>query len=258
MSDPVAASIDGTVGVIELARPDKFNCLSPQTWQQIDQTRASFEASKAVRAILIRAQGKHFCTGADLDEVKGSTSDPVALKAFMMSGLDALDRLEASPLPVVAAVHGLCLAGGIELMLGADVVFAARSAKMGDQHAQFGLVPGWGGSQRLTRIIGLRRTLDLMFSARWLDAEEAKSCGLVNYVVDDEKLHQEAMAYCVKLAERSRNGLHQMKRLAREGIELSLKDSLALEVKASVPHIMSEDVAEGLAAFVGRRKPSFR
>lgn len=257
MSNPVLATVDDTVGVIELSRPDKFNCLSSQAWTLIDQARAEFESNKAIRSILIRAQGKHFCTGADLDEVKGKMADKKALEVFMATGLDALDRLEASPLPVVAAVQGLCLAGGIELMLGADVVFAARTAKMGDQHAQFGLLPGWGGSQRLPRVIGARRALDLLFSARWVEAEEARMCGLVNYVVDDDKLGEEAMAYCRKLAERSRRGLADMKRLARQGIELTLKDSLALEVKVSVPHIMSDDVAEGLAAFQGRRKPNF-
>jgi enoyl-CoA hydratase/carnithine racemase len=257
MNEPIVPSIDGAVGIIELARPDKFNCLSQTAWKQIDQARASFESNGTVRAILVRAQGKHFCTGADLDEVKSIKSDKKALETFIACGMNALDRLEASPLPVVAAVKGLCLAGGMELMLGADVVFAARSAKMGDQHAQFGLLPGWGGSQRLTRTIGMRRAIDLMFSARWLDAEEAKSVGLVNYIVDDEVLHQEAMNYCTKLAERSRIGLREMKRLARESGQLMLRDGLASEAKVAVRHIMGDDVAEGLAAFEARRKPTF-
>ena len=257
MSGPVVASIDGAVGVIELARPEKFNCLSQEAWAQIDRARASFEATSAVRAILVRAQGKHFCTGADLDEVKRIKSDQQALEAFLATGLNALDRLEQSPLPVVAAVQGLCLAGGVELLLGADIVFAARSAKIGDQHAQFGLVPGWGGSQRLTRSLGTRRALDLMFSARWLDAEEARSFGLVSYVVDDGNLHQDAMTYCATLAGRSRAGLAEMKRLARKGGQLQLRDGVALETEAAVRHIMGNDVAEGLAAFEGHRKPLF-
>lgn len=257
MSAPIFASLDGVVGIIELARPEKFNCLSQAAWRAIDEARASFEQDRSVRAILIRAQGKHFCTGADLEEVKGIRNNKGALEIFMACGLSALDRLEASPLPVVAAVQGLCLAGGIELMLGADVVFAGRSARMGDQHAQFGLIPGWGGSQRLARALGVRRALDLMFSARWLDAEEARSFGLVNTIVDDDKLHHDAMAYCAKLAERSRIGLAEMKRLARKGIELTLKDGLALEAKAALKHIMRNDVAEGLSAFETRRRPKF-
>lgn len=257
MSAPVAASVEGAVGVIELSRPEKFNCISTSVMTALDAGRTRFEADSKVRAILIRAAGKHFCTGADLDEVKGLRTDEAGLQRFLGEGMEVLMRLEASPLPVVAAVHGFALAGGLELMLAADVVFAGRSAKLGDQHAQFGLIPGWGGSQRLARLLGVRRALDLMLSARWLEAEEARAVGLVNHVVDDERLDEEAMAYCVKLAERSRTGLAQMKRLAREGVELRLADAMALERDAAVRHIMSADVSEGLAAFEGRRPPRF-
>lgn len=110
MSAPIVASLDGVVGIIELARPEKFNCLSQAAWREIDEAHASFEQDRSVRAILIRAQGKHFCTGADLEEVQGIRNNKRALEIFMACGLSALDRLEASPLPVVAAVQGLCLA----------------------------------------------------------------------------------------------------------------------------------------------------
>lgn len=257
MSDPVLCSKSGPVGIIELARPEKINCLSSRAWELIDQARKDFEADEEIRSILIRAQGKNFCTGADLEEVKGLRSSAEMTRKFIDRGHEALLDLEASPLPIVAAVQGLCLAGGIELMLGADVVFAAKSARIGDQHAQFGLVPGWGGSQRLARVIGMRRALDLMFSARWLEAEEALAIGLVNYVVDDDDLWDEAMAYTLKLAERSRAGLGAMKRLAREGLDLDARAAMHLEATAAAAHILGPDTAEGLAAFEERRKPDF-
>jgi enoyl-CoA hydratase/carnithine racemase len=257
MSPPVKVTVEGAIGIIELARPEKFNCMSKAAMTAIDAAREQFENDERVRAILVRALGKHFCTGADLDEVKSLRASEDDLRTFVGHGMDVLMRLEASPLPVVAAVHGLCLAGGTELMLAADVVFAARSAKFGDQHAQFGLIPGWGGSQRLARVMGVRPALDLMLSARWLDAHESRTAGLVNYVVDDDKLNDEAMAYCVKLTERSRAGLAEMKRLAREGVELRLRDAMNLELEAAVRHIMGSDVTEGLAAFQERRKPRF-
>ncbi len=257
MSGPVTVSIEDAVGIIELSRPEKFNCLSSEVKGGIDAAREGFENDGAVRAILVRAQGKHFCTGADLDEVKAARTEKGTLRAFIESGLAVLSRLEASPLPVVAAVQGLCLAGGTELMLSCDVVFAARSARFGDQHAQFGLLPGWGGSQRFPRIIGLRRAMDLFLSARWISAEDALSWGLVNYVCEDDALHQEAMAYCRKLTTRSRAGLAEMKRLARKGLEGSLEDGLRLELETAVPHLMTDDVSEGLAAFEARREPKF-
>lgn len=254
---PVTAIVEGSTGIIELSRPEKFNCLSLEVHELIDAARARFEADRAIRAILIRSTGKHFCTGADLTEVQGKMADPAALDHFIGYGMGVLQRLEASPLPVVVAVQGLCLAGGIELMLAADICFAAESAQFGDQHAQFGLIPGWGGSQRLTRIMGQRRALDLMFSARWLRADEARAVGLVNHIAPDDELHAAALEYCATLATRSRPGLAEMKRLAREGIEMTLDQSMRLERDAAVRHLPGPDVAEGLDAFVNRRAPAF-
>lgn len=258
MSIPVNVGAEGSVGIIELARPDKFNCLSLEVHECISRARQTFEADRDIRSILICAQGKHFCTGADLTEVKSKMSDAQALDHFIAFGMEGLRKLEQSRLPVVVAVQGLCLAGGLELMLSCDVCFAAESAQFGDQHAKYGLIPGWGGSQRLTRVVGLRRALDLMFSARWLKADEAKQAGLVNYVVPDEELRQAALDYCLKIATRSRPGIAEMKRLAREGADMSLDQQMRLERDAAVRALRSEDVAEGLDAFANRRAPAFK
>ncbi len=257
MSEPIVVSVDRDVGIIELARPDKFNCLSSRAWDLIDRARRDFEARHEVRVIFVRARGKNFCTGADLDEVESIKGDPARIRAFVEKGHNALLALEESSLPVIAAVQGLCLAGGMELMLGADIVFAANSARIGDQHAQYGLVPGWGGSQRLTRLVGLRRALEIMMSARWLDAREAHTIGLVNVVTADDELQDKTLEFVLKLTERSRNGLSEMKRLARDGISLETRQAMRLEADAAARHILSPDTAEGLAAFKARRKPSF-
>jgi enoyl-CoA hydratase len=254
---PVLARREGKVGIIELARPQVFNCLSMAVAEAAAAALRGFEADPGVRAVLVRAQGRNFCTGADLDEVKARLKDRRALHDFIAAGHAMLSSLEASRLPVVGAVQGLCLAGGLELVLACDVVFAARSARFGDQHAQFGLVPGWGGTQRLPRAIGMRRALDLMLSARWIEAPVALDWGLVNYVVDDDRLDAEAMTYCVALAGRSAPGLAAMKRLARDGAAMTLRDGLALEAGAVVDALRTADVAEGLAAFEARRKPVF-
>ena len=159
-----------------------------------------------MRAVLIAAEGKHFCTGADLVEVQGLREDRAKLAEFIATGHATLCRLEASALPVVAAVQGLCLAGGLELMLACDVAFAAAAARFGDQHAQFGLIPGWGGSQRLTRTSGC--------GGRWTCSSAPPgsmrrrrriwvwSTGLIA----DAALRAEAMPYCRSLGDRSRAG----------------------------------------------------
>ncbi|MEO7335738.1 MAG: enoyl-CoA hydratase/isomerase family protein [Caldimonas sp.] len=249
---------DGSVGIMELARPDKFNCLSFAVHEGIGAALDAFEKpGSGVRSVLVRAQGRHFCTGADLEEVRGLRERAADLVRFLALGHAVLRRLEASPLPIVAACQGLCLAGGLELMLACDVAFAARDAKFGDQHAQFGLVPGWGGSQRLPRLVGLRRALDLFYSARWLDAETAMQWGIVNHVVEPERLVEEALAYCKAVGGRSRGGITTMKRLARDGLQGSLADGLAKEARDAPPVLLGGDVGEGLSAFVERRKPAF-
>lgn len=256
---PLVVSRAGAVGVLELARPDKFNCLSMAVHTAIDAALDDFEKpGSGVRAVLIRAQGKHFCTGADLDEVKGLRGDPDRVEQFLRLGHRVLSRLESSDLPVVAACQGLALAGGSELMLACDVVFASSDFRIGDQHAQYGLVPGWGGSQRFPRVAGLRRSLDMLFSARWIDAQTALQWGLVNYVVEPDKLGEAALAYCTTLATRSRVGLAAMKRLARSGMDRTLEEALQFEQKLVERGLMNDDVTEGLAAFEARRLPVFK
>jgi enoyl-CoA hydratase len=258
-ASPLAVSREGAVGIIELARPEKFNCLSLAVHAAIEAAMDEFEqAGSGVRAVLLRAQGKHFCTGADLEEVKALRSDPASIDHFIRYGHQVLRRLEGSDLPVVAACQGLALAGGSELMMACDVIFAASDFRIGDQHAQYGLVPGWGGSQRLPRIVGLRRGLDLFFSARWIDAPTALQWGLVNYVVESDKLAEASLAYCTQLATRSRGGLALMKRLARQGMDRPLAEGLQLEQDAMATELLNDDVSEGLAAFAARRPPVFK
>ncbi|HEX2944090.1 MAG TPA: enoyl-CoA hydratase/isomerase family protein [Rhodopila sp.] len=254
---PVLVQQDGAVGIIRLNRPDKFNCLSLDVLRGIIAALDRFEAAPKVRAVLVASTGKHFCTGADLEEVLALRAERAWLADFIATGHAAMARLEASPLPVVAAVQGLCLAGGLELVLACDVAFAAATARFGDQHAQFGLIPGWGGSQRLPRAIGMRRAMDLFLSAAWIDAGTAQGWGLINHVAEETALHDEALSYCRTLSERSRSGLATMKRLARQGGDMALQDGLRLEQAQAVDALLSPDVTEGLDAFRSRRKPRF-
>lgn len=245
------------VGIITLDRARQFNSLSLAMHHQLTDAIRTLEQNPAVHCLMIQAEGTHFCTGADLHEVTGLRHSAEQLETFLRTGLETFRRLEQSPLPVVIAVQGLALAGGLELVLAGDVVFAAESARLGDQHAQFGLVPGWGGSQRLPRLIGRRRALELMLSARWLDAPEALAMGLVNYVVPDTELREQTFAYCRNLAGKSRAGLNLMKQLTDRGLDLSLDEGLALELALAAPALQSDDVSEGLAAFTEKRTPRF-
>lgn len=255
---PVLSTVDGCVGLITLNRPHKFNCLSPQVFEHMLDELRRHEADSAVRCILIEGAGEHFCTGADLDAVQHRRNEPAVLREYMRVGHRAMLALEASPLPVVVAVQGLCLAGGLELMLACDVALAAGNARFGDQHAQFGLVPGWGGSQRLPRVVGMRRAMHLFFTAQRIDANAALGWGLVNQVCEVDQLHTTALAYCQGMGRRSRQGLAAMKRLAREGADITLAKSLVMEEDIGLHALLHPDVTEGLAAFQERRQPDFK
>ena len=258
MEAPVLTELRNGVGIMSLNRPERLNCLSSAVVTGLDEALTTFEGHRDVRAVLLRARGEHFCTGADLAEVIEVRKDARLLGGFIAEGHRLLRRLEGSRLPVVAAVNGLCLAGGLELMMACDLVFAGRSAQVGCQHARYGLVPGWGGTQRLARIVGLRRALDLMFSGRWLDAGEAQVWGLVNHVVEDDALAGDPEAYCADLARKNPDGIAMMKRLCRDGLDKALVQGLDMEQDAVVEALMSDNVSEGLAAFQERRAPRFR
>lgn len=254
---PVLVELQEQVGVITLNRPDKFNCISRGLADGLRDGVQSLEANPACRAVLIKANGKHFCTGADLDEVLAARVTRATLEAFITAGHDALAGLERSRLPIVAAVHGLCLAGGLELMMACDVVIAASSARFGDQHAQYGLIPGWGGTQRLPRLVGLRRALHLMYSAEWLDAVTAREWGLVNVVVEETALAESVMTYVQVLAARNPQSIAAMKSLARRGLDIPLAEGLARECACVIDALRTQNVTEGLAAFQARRTPKF-
>ena len=257
MEQPIRSEVRDGVGIITLDRPQQFNSLSLAMHRQMTAALTALEQDAAVRCLMLQAEGKHFCTGADLHEVTTLRGSAEHLERFLAAGLETFRRLEQSPLPVVVAVQGLALAGGLELVLACDVAFAAESARLGDQHAQFGLVPGWGGSQRLPRLIGRRRALELMLSARWLDAAEALSFGLINRVVPDAELRERALEYCRELTARSKPGLGLMKQLVDRGLDLPLDEALALELALAAPALQSDDVSKGLVAFSEKRAPRF-
>jgi enoyl-CoA hydratase/carnithine racemase len=253
----VNARVEGGVGILELNRPEKFNCLSLESHQKMLDAVTRWRAGDEVRSILVCSTGKHFCTGADLDCVRSASASTEGLARYIALGHRACRSLEECGLPTVVAVQGMCLAGGLELMLSCDVAFCSADAQFGDQHAVYGLVPGWGGSQRLTRVIGRRRAMDLFYTGKRIDASVAQQWGLVNHVSSAENLRGDAFAYCKSLDSRSSVGLSTMKRLAYDGLDLPLVAGLALEEGVALRALTSEDAVEGLDAFGSRRKPDF-
>jgi enoyl-CoA hydratase/carnithine racemase len=167
------------------------------------------------------------------------------------------DRIEALPVPVIAGVHGLALAGGLELVLVADLVIADDGARLGDQHANFGLVAGGGGSQRLPRLIGARRAKELMLLGGWLTAPEALAWGLVNRVVPAGTVPTAVEEMAAALAAGSGSANRTVKALVARAFDTELGEGLELERRLVAEHMRSADAAEGLRAFAEKRKPKF-
>jgi enoyl-CoA hydratase/carnithine racemase len=246
---------DGPVGHIELDRPEVRNALDQQAADQLG--RAVHDLQRRVRTIFISGSGGNFCAGADLKQVLTIRRDTAAVREY----LEGLNRAFLAPqqatVPVIAVVEGFALAGGFELMQACDLVLVADDAVIGDQHSNFGLLPGAGGSQRLPRLVGRQRALGLLFSGEWLSGADAVAAGLAYRSFPATELRASAEEFGRRLAARSREGLSRMKALVNEGLGLPLQQGLALEIDTFCDYITGPDPEEGLLAFSARRSPHF-
>ncbi|MGH7365294.1 MAG: enoyl-CoA hydratase/isomerase family protein [Candidatus Rokuibacteriota bacterium] len=247
----------GGIARITLNRPDRLNAISPELLQDLDRACGAVEGDADVRAVTLTAAGRTFCAGADLGAVKDLSPDVARWDAFMRLWHRVFDRIEALPVPVVAGVHGLALAGGLELVLVADLVVADEAARLGDQHASFGLVAGGGGSQRLPRLIGARRAKELMLLGGWLTAAQALAWGMVNRVVGAGTVASAVEEMAAALAAGSGSANRTVKALVARALDAELAEGLELERRLVAEHMRSPDAAEGLRAFAEKRKPVF-
>jgi len=244
---------------ITLNRPDALNALSFGLMREFGDALAHARSDDAVRALVITGTGRAFCAGADLKEVAemqahAKPGDPDFLDVVWT----VFGELRAFPKPVVAAVNGLALAGGMELVMACDVVFAAESARLGDAHSNFGVFPGAGGAAVMPRRIGLNRAKYLLFSGDHLPARELMQMGLVNQVTPDAELVAAVDRFVEKLAHKSPAVLRRMKAVANRSIDQSQESALTDELLNLRDHSRSYDMQEGLAAFREKRKPAFK
>ncbi|MFV0280125.1 MAG: enoyl-CoA hydratase/isomerase family protein [Rhodoblastus sp.] len=255
--EPIISEIRGHAMWITLNRPDALNSLTPAIVSGIDAALDKAQRSGS-RAVVLTGAGRAFCAGADLKFVRAEAGDDeTALGRFLDAILVVMNRIETFPVPVIAALNGLTLAGGLELMLCCDLVIAARSARLGDAHANYGLLPGGGSSVRLPRKIGPTRAKYLLYTGEFVPADQLVAAGLVNEVVDDDELIAATEALAAKLASKSPLVLRRMKALVDDGLEQPAAIALRQELLASEVHAHSHDLKEGLAAFEEKRKPRF-
>ncbi len=244
---------------VTLNRPDALNAVSAELLDELDHAMDVAESDPEVRVLVVTGTGRAFCAGADLKRVRDATvgRETGGMDTFLAKFMAVCVRLEQLPMPVVAAVNGLALAGGLELVLCCDLVVAVESAKLGDAHANYGLVPGAGSSVRLPRKIGQTRASYLMFTAEFMPAADLVEAGLVNMVVPDGELISAVDGLVAKMSDKSPLGLARMKRLILDGLETPKLEALRAEILTNNLHSKSEDMQEGLSAFKEKRTPNY-
>jgi len=250
----VVKNLGGHVFEIWLNRPDRMNALGRQTVIELQQAIRDVAASQA-RVVLIRASGRGFCAGADLKERAQMTFHE---RLEHNAGInDAVNAIAQASFVSIAVMNGVALGGGLELAMACDLRFAASGISLGLTESRVGAFPGAGGTQRLPRLVGISRALQMMLSGEPVNSEYALSIGLLNEVIESDQLQARAHEFATLLAGRSAPAMAYIKRLVYRGIERPLEDALRME-RATLPAILgSHDYAEGLAAFAEKRPPQF-
>jgi enoyl-CoA hydratase/carnithine racemase len=247
---------DGDGVEIFVLRNPKVNALSTALLTQLEQRIAAVEAAPRVRAVVLTGDGPYFSAGADLKEM--ATIGIENVPKVVRSGQALFERLSALRPPVVAAINGLALGGGLELALACDLRVAGESAKLAAPEANFGLLPAYGGTQRLTRLLGSAKAMELIFTGTMIPGTEAARIGLVNKVVPAGQELRAARDLAHTIAQKAPRAIAGAKRAIRLGLDRSLSDGLALEAEAFDSEVLgSSDLGEGIQAFVEHRPPKF-
>lgn len=242
---------------IVLNRPDKLNAIDPPMLRALGEAIAAAEAASTVRAIVLRGSGRTFCAGADLEALTPMLKDRDQYSAFLDAWHSVLAALASCPKPTIAAIHGFALAGGFEIVQACDLVVMADDAQIGDQHANFGLFPAGGSTQRLPRLIGTRRALWLLLSGERIDAAAAERLGLANEVVPADQAIAKASEMAQLLAARSPSNNAAIKHAVAVGADRPLLKALAMERSTVMTQMFSADAQIGIAAFRSRSIPAF-
>ena len=251
--ETILVSRSERVGTITLNRPEALNALNSQVMAEVTAAAAEFDADAGIGAIIITGSAKAFAAGADIKEMAAlSFSDVLGADFFAAWG-----RLAAVRTPLIAAVAGHALGGGCELAMMCDVLIAADTAKFGQPEIKLGVLPGMGGSQRLTRAVGKAKAMDMILTGRTIDAAEADRIGLVSRVVPADELLAQANAVATTISQMSRSASRMAKEAVNRAFESSLAEGLLYERRLFHSAFATDDQTEGMAAFTEKRAANF-
>jgi enoyl-CoA hydratase len=252
----IQLSVEAQVATVTINRPKALNAMNSQTLRELEETLIALGKDSSVRAVILTGAGERsFVAGGDISEM--SELGPQGALQFSMAGHRTVAALEALSVPTIAAINGFALGGGLELALSCDLLYASENAKLGLPEVTLGVIPGFGGTQRLTRLLGRARAMELIFTGEALTAAKAKEVGLVLDVVAPDKLLPHCREIALKIASRGPLAVAQAKRAILHGMDLSLTNANELERQAFAALFPTDDQREGMKAFKEKRPAVF-
>ena len=254
MSEPLIVTRDGGVVLVRMNRPEVLNALTSRVMTDLAETLKPLDRDPGVGCFVLTGTEKAFAAGADIKEMAGKPYMDMFHEDFF-AGWEAFYRLRT---PKIAAVSGFALGGGCELAMMCDIVYAAKSARFGQPEIKLGVIPGMGGSQRLTRLIGKSKAMDMILTGRMMDADEAERSGLVARVFENDQLVDEAMKAARTVAGYGKAATIAAREAVERADEVSLQEGLLFERRTFHALFATEDQKEGMAAFVEKRAPNFK
>lgn len=252
--ETILLDIQGRVGLVTLNRPQALNALNAQLINELNQALDQLEADRDIGCIVLTGSAKAFAAGADIKEMAELRYPQIYLDDLFVES----DKVAARRKPIIAAVSGFALGGGCELALMCDFILAADNAKFGQPEIKLGVLPGMGGTQRLTRAVGKAKAMELCLTGRLMDAQEAERAGLVARIVPQAELLEEALSVAAQIAAKSLPMAMMVKETVNRAFEVSLSEGVRFERRVFHAAFATEDQKEGMAAFIAKREPQFR
>jgi enoyl-CoA hydratase len=254
----ISLELEQSIAIIKLSRPKVLNALNLQMLTELEEALHQVTAHPEMKVLIITGTGeKAFAAGADITELRRIKNGSDAEKQSLL-GQRVFDMVENMPVPVIMAVNGFALGGGCELALAGDIIFAAEHAKFGQPEINLGILPGYGGTQRLSRAIGEKNAKYYIYSGEWFDSKEALRLGLVQKIYPIDQLLPEAKTLAKKLANLAPIALHYMKKSIHNGLGMPMEKGLQLEASYFGLTFQTADRIEGMDAFLEKRKPTFQ
>lgn len=247
---------NGAVRVIKINNPEALNALNTAILKELDAAFTEVAEDNGILAVVLTGEGRAFVAGADISEMKSKNA--IEGEIFGKLGASVLRKIELLPKPVIAAVNGFALGGGCELAMSCDIRLASAKAKFGQPEVGLGITPGFSGTQRMPRLIGMGKAKELIYTADIIDAAEAYRIGLVNHVYEPEALMEEAMKMAEKIASKAPIAVKNSKEAINRGIQTDMDSAVAIEAYLFGLCFASEDQKEGMTAFFEKRKANFQ